>query len=142
MTDHLTDPVSVQVHRAGTLPKPGEWRRIWRACSRWPSCLMRKFEIAGIKFGWDAIVGLVPVAGDIVTSLIGIYPLLHRAEAQPRKVHPRRGWSATADRPRATAQFRSSATSFDVGFKAHMKNAKLLERAAAKAKGKSADVIG
>ena len=35
-----------------------------------------QFEIGGIKVGWDAIVGLIPVAGDIVTGALGLYPLL------------------------------------------------------------------
>lgn len=39
-----------------------------------------RFQIAGISFGWDAIVGLVPVAGDIATAAIALYPihLAHR----------------------------------------------------------------
>src|SRR5690348_15429516 len=34
-----------------------------------------QFEVAGVKFGLDAIIGLVPVAGDLVSSLIGCYPI-------------------------------------------------------------------
>ena len=75
MTEHLTDPVSVQVHRAGTLPKPGELEADLARVQQVAKLLDAQFEIGGIKFGWDAILGLVPVAGDIVTTLIGIYPL-------------------------------------------------------------------
>src|SRR5690349_17209379 len=34
-----------------------------------------QFNVAGVKFGMDAIVGLVPGIGDAVTTLIGLYPL-------------------------------------------------------------------
>lgn len=34
-----------------------------------------QFEIGGIKFGLDAIVGLVPVAGDIASTAVGLYPI-------------------------------------------------------------------
>src|SRR5690348_18363190 len=34
-----------------------------------------QFSVAGVKFGLDAIVGLVPVVGDTITMLAGIYPI-------------------------------------------------------------------
>ena len=33
----------------------------------------RQFSIAGIRFGIDAIVGLVPVVGDLISGAIGLY---------------------------------------------------------------------
>jgi hypothetical protein len=141
MTDHLTDPVSVQVHRAGTLPKPGELEADLARVQQVAKLLDAQFEIAGIKFGWDAIVGLVPVAGDIVTSLIGIYPLyIARKHNLGKFIRARMVSNLLIDL--ALGSVPLVGDFFDVGFKAHLKNAKLLERAAAKAKGKSADVIG
>src|SRR4029079_12644426 len=35
-----------------------------------------RFSVAGIRFGLDGLIGLLPVAGDTVTALIGLYPLL------------------------------------------------------------------
>ncbi len=35
-----------------------------------------QFEIAGIKFGADALIGLIPVAGDAISFGIGLYPIL------------------------------------------------------------------
>src|SRR5687768_6252875 len=34
-----------------------------------------RFNIGGIKFGLDSLVGLIPVAGDVVSFLAGLYPL-------------------------------------------------------------------
>ena len=34
-----------------------------------------EFSLAGVRFGLDAIVGLVPVVGDTVSFIAGIYPI-------------------------------------------------------------------
>src|SRR5687767_14820918 len=34
-----------------------------------------QFEIGNLKFGLDAIIGLVPAVGDTISALIGLYPL-------------------------------------------------------------------
>jgi hypothetical protein len=34
-----------------------------------------QFSIAGIRFGWDALIGLIPVAGDITTGALALYPV-------------------------------------------------------------------
>jgi hypothetical protein len=33
----------------------------------------RQFSFAGIRFGVDAIIGLVPVVGDLISGAIGLY---------------------------------------------------------------------
>jgi len=40
--------------------------------------LDRQFSILGVQFGTDAIIGLVPVVGDVITSLTGLY-IIHQA---------------------------------------------------------------
>jgi len=35
--------------------------------------LDRQFSVMGVKFGIDGIIGLVPVAGDVVTGALGLY---------------------------------------------------------------------
>lgn len=35
-----------------------------------------QFSFLGIKFGADALIGLVPVAGDVMTGVAGLYALL------------------------------------------------------------------
>ncbi len=34
-----------------------------------------KFNVAGFKFGLNGIVGLLPIAGDTVTTAAGVYPI-------------------------------------------------------------------
>ena len=136
MTDHLSDPVSVQVHRAGTLPKPGELEADLARVQTVAKLLDAQFEIAGIKFGWDAIAGLVPVAGDIVTTLIGVYPLyIARKHNLGKFIRARMVSNLLIDLALGSVPLIGDA--FDIGFKAHLKNAALLEKAAAKKRGAS-----
>lgn len=34
-----------------------------------------QFNILGVKFGADALIGLIPVAGDVMTGVVGLYAL-------------------------------------------------------------------
>ncbi|MEZ5945511.1 MAG: DUF4112 domain-containing protein [Hyphomonas sp.] len=34
-----------------------------------------KFRVGGVKFGADSLIGLVPVAGDVLTGVAGLYAL-------------------------------------------------------------------
>jgi hypothetical protein len=131
VTDHMTDPVSVQVHRAATLPKPGELEADLARVRTVAKLLDAQFEIGGIKFGWDAIVGLVPVAGDIVTTLIGVYPLyIARKHNLGKFIRARMVSNLLIDLALGSVPLIGDA--FDIGFKAHLKNAALLEKAAEK----------
>jgi hypothetical protein len=38
--------------------------------------LDRRFSVFGVQFGTDAIVGLIPVIGDLITSATGLYIIL------------------------------------------------------------------
>lgn len=40
--------------------------------------LDRQFSVFGVQFGTDAIVGLIPVVGDAITALTGLY-IIHQA---------------------------------------------------------------
>ena len=141
MTDRTTDPVSVQVHRAGTLPKPGELEADLARVQQLAKVLDAQFEIAGFKFGWDAIVGLVPVAGDIVMGLIGTYPLyIARKHRLSKFIRARMVSNLLIDWALGAVPLVGDV--IDVGFKAHLKNAALLEKAAEKAKGKRGDAVG
>src|SRR5687768_17141197 len=68
--------IAVDVHRAGTLPHPGELERDIERVRTIARLMDAQFEVGGVKFGLDSIVGLVPVAGDIATAIVGLYPIL------------------------------------------------------------------
>jgi len=48
--------------------------------------LDKKFQIAGIRFGLDPIIGLVPVVGDIVPVLFSLYLIWigYKAQVAPK----------------------------------------------------------
>ena len=90
-----------------------------------------QFEIAGVKFGWDSIVGLVPVAGDVVSALVGVYPILIAKKHNLSKV-TRLRMAANFAMDLAFGAVPLAGDVFDVAFKANMKNLALLEREAEK----------
>ncbi|MEA2711009.1 MAG: hypothetical protein QOF78_3610 [Phycisphaerales bacterium] len=133
MTVTDTDPVSVKVHRAGTLPKPGELEIDLARVRQIAKLLDAQFEIGGIKFGWDSIVGLIPVVGDIAMALVGTYPLyIARKHNLGKFIRARMISNLVIDW--AVGSVPIVGDVFDVGFKAHLKNAALLEKAAEKAR--------
>jgi hypothetical protein len=133
VTDPGSDPVSVQVHRAGTLPKPGELEADLARVKQLANLLDAQFEIGGIKFGWDSIVGLVPVVGDIAMALVGTYPLyIARKHNLGKFIRARMISNLLIDWAIGSVPLVGDV--IDVGYKAHLKNAALLEKAAEKAK--------
>ena len=91
-----------------------------------------QFEIAGIKVGWDAIIGVVPVIGDLATAVVGAYPIyIARKHKLGKWVQFRMAGNVLIDW--AVGEIPVLGDLFDVGFKSNIKNAALLERAAARA---------
>jgi hypothetical protein len=129
------ETISVDVHRAGQSPRAraASLEQDLARVRQLAQLLDARFEIAGIRFGWDSIIGLVPVAGDLVTTAIGAYPLYiaHR-HGLGRLVRARMAGNLLLDW--ALGSIPLAGDLFDVGFKAHLKNAALLERAAEAAK--------
>lgn len=87
--------------------------------------LDRRFSVFGVQFGTDALVGLVPVIGDIATSATGLYIIL-----QARKLGAE---NATVARMFAnwTIDLVIGAIPvvgdlFDIAFRSNSKNLKLL----------------
>ena len=134
------DRVSVQVHRAGSLPKPGELEADLARVRQVAKLLDSQFEIAGFKFGWDAIIGLVPVVGDLAMAAVGVYPLMvARKHNLSKFVRARMISNLLIDWALGSVPLVGDV--IDVGFKAHLKNAALLETAAERAKGKRGDLV-
>lgn len=89
------------------------------------------FEIGGVKFGLDALIGLIPVAGDAIALGVGLYPiLLARKHKLGKLVIARMMGNLGLDF--VTGLIPVAGDAFDVLFKANLKNLKLLEDAAAK----------
>lgn len=88
-----------------------------------------QFEIAGIRFGLDAILGLIPVAGDVASLAIGVYPIyLAKKHGLPRHVILRMWGNLALDFVGGLVPIVGDAA--DVFIRANLKNVELLEKAA------------
>jgi len=88
-----------------------------------------QFEVAGVKFGLDAIIGLVPAVGDTITAAIALYPLyLARKHDLGKVVLTRMAINVGADWLTGLVPVIGDVA--DVAFKANLKNLALLEKAA------------
>lgn len=85
-----------------------------------------QFEVAGVKFGLEAFLGLIPVVGDTVGALAGLYPIWvanrHKlGKAVQAKMAANLALEWTGGLLPWVGDF------FDVAFKANLRNVKLLE---------------
>jgi len=119
----MRDRVSTRVRRAPDLQTD-------LARARWVADLLdTKFSVGGIRFGVEGLLGLVPVVGDTLGAVAGLYPL----------------WVASRHKLGKGVQARMAANllvewgvgmvpwvgdAFDVAFKANVRNFRLLEKAA------------
>src|SRR3954469_13402981 len=97
---------------------------------RWLANLLdAEFSFAGIKFGLDAIVGLVPVFGDTISFASGMYPIFLARKHKLGKAVELRMWAnLLVDYVGGLVPIVGDA--FDVAFKANLMNVDLLEKAA------------
>lgn len=87
--------------------------------------LDRRFSIFGIQFGTDAIIGLVPVVGDIVTAMTGLYIIHQSGKLGASKLTITRmfiNWGIDA----AVGLIPVVGDIFDIAFKSNTRNVKLL----------------
>ncbi|MBX5462754.1 MAG: DUF4112 domain-containing protein [Steroidobacteraceae bacterium] len=87
------------------------------------------FRVPGTswRFGLDAIIGLVPGAGDIITGVIGTYGvIIARQLGAPLSVQARMLLNLTIDTVIGAIPLLGDL--FDFAFKAHVRNRELLER--------------
>jgi len=101
------------------------------ARARWlANWLDAKFQVAGIRFGLDGIVGLVPVIGDTLGVLAGLYPIyVARRHHLGRRVRAQMATNLLIEWLIGITPVVGDAA--DVWFKANLRNLKLLERAVA-----------
>ena len=103
--------------------------------ARWLATLLdAQFDIGGFKFGIDPLVDLVPVVGDVVMTLVGLYPIyLARKHKLGRAVQLRMAMNLGLDFLIGAVPVIGSV--FDAAYRANLKNVELLEKAAAKRRG-------
>jgi hypothetical protein len=90
-----------------------------------------QFSIAGIRFGMDAIIGLIPGVGDTITAVIGLYPIyVANKHKLGKRVQARMAANLLIDWALGSVPVAGDA--FDVFFKSFLKNVALLEKAAEK----------
>jgi hypothetical protein len=98
----------------------------------WQRLLDEAFRIPGtrVRFGWDAVVGIVPWAGDVITALMGVVVLVaaHRMRV-PGVVQVRMLFNLAIDLAIGLVPFAGDIA--DVFWKANTRNMALLERHAA-----------
>ena len=107
---------------------PPDRRRI-EALERWARLLDAAFGIPGtrIRFGIDAIIGLVPGAGDALAGIFSATVMLQAARmGVPRVVLLRMVANALIDVLLGAIPFLGDI--FDVGWKANLRNVKLLDK--------------
>ena len=124
------ETVIVNVRRAGGAPRVGpNLDADLERARKLANLLDSQFSVAGIKFGLDAIAGLLPVVGDTLSALAALYPVyVARRHNLGRTVQARMALNVVADWAAGSVPIVGDL--FDVGYKANLKNLKLLERAA------------
>lgn len=113
-------------------PLPPAERRRLEALQRWATVLDAAFGIPGtrIRFGLDALIGLIPGAGDAVAALFSAAIILQAARMGiPRVVLIRMVFNALLDTFVGVIPFLGDL--FDIGWKANLRNVRLLDRFAA-----------
>jgi hypothetical protein len=87
--------------------------------------LDNRFEIAGFRFGLDAIIGLIPGAGDAISAAISLY-IIGRAKhlGAPDKLIAKMGINVAIDTLIGAVPLLGDL--FDAAYKSNLKNVRLL----------------
>jgi hypothetical protein len=99
---------------------------------RWSHLMDKAFRVPGtrLRFGWDAIVGLVPGVGDAATALFSLFILVHAFRIRvPGVVRARMLLNIGIDFVVGAVPLLGDL--FDFAWKANSRNLELLERYAA-----------
>jgi len=134
MTAAALRPIAVAVRRraAGRFDIHADLRRAQRLAR----LLDAQFSIMGVRFGFDAIVGLIPVAGDTAALLGALYPIY---VARKYKLDPRieRKMLRNVLLDYVIGLVPLVGDLFDVAFKANLKNVAQLEKAVTSSRRRS-----
>src|SRR4051812_29673555 len=115
MMSTMSAPISVNASRRIEDQLDADLAKVRRLAK----LLDAQFEIAGQKVGWDAIVGLVPVVGDLAMAVVGAYPIyVARKHKLGKSVQARMGMNLLIDW--AVGEIPLLGDLFDVAFKANL----------------------
>jgi hypothetical protein len=130
----IPGPLRVNVRRAAPLARwfgravgPADLQADLRRARWLANWLDSKFEVAGVRFGMEGIVGLIPVVGDLLGALAGLYPIyVARRHRLGRWLQARMAWNLFIEWLIGCVPFVGDA--FDIAFKANLRNVRLLEK--------------
>ena len=123
-------PRIVVVPRGQVVVRPGEVDRTRQNVRQLSWFLDNAFEIPGTRYriGFDPLIGLIPVLGDLIAMAIGSYIVMSAARAGvPRTVVLRMLVNMGIDLVVGAIPFVGDL--LDAGWKANSRNARLFERA-------------
>lgn len=110
--------------------RPAELQKDLKRARIVADLLDTKFKIGGVRFGLEGILGLVPVAGDAIGVLAGLYPLyVANRHHLGKRVQAKMAANLLIEFAGGTLPWVGDL--FDVAFKANIRNVRLLEKAAA-----------
>lgn len=121
--------IPVEVRRAGGSTPVATLDEDIRRAEILAKLMDAQFELGGVKFGLDALIGLVPVLGDTISLAISLYPI-HLAQKHKlgRWVVGRMLMNVGIDYVAGLVPVLGDAA--DVAIKSNIKNVELMKRAA------------
>ena len=88
-----------------------------------------QFRVGRLRFGVEGLLGMIPVAGDTVGAVLGLYPIyVARRHRLGKKVQAKMALNLAVEWVGGLTPVVGDL--FDVAFKANVRNVKLLEEAA------------
>lgn len=129
------ETVTVNARRVGEAPRPLDLVADLARARKFAYLMDSQFSVAGVQFGLDALVGLIPGIGDTLTALASIYPIwIARKHDLGTNVQVRMAVNVLIDWLPGLIPVVGDL--IDVAYKANLKNLKLLERAAERRRGR------
>ncbi|CUS57150.1 DUF4112 domain-containing protein [Hyphomonas sp. KY3] len=94
---------------------------------RFSDLMDTRFRIAGVPFGLDSLLGIIPVAGDAITGAAGLYALGTAARLKlPITAHIHIIWNLVVDVVLGSVPLAGDV--FDFFFRSHRKNFRVVEK--------------
>jgi hypothetical protein len=115
------------LHGEILLPGAQQHEEAVQSAERLAKLLDYQFRVAGVPIGLDAILGLIPGVGDVITGAVGLYFLkVGHSVGLPWTKRAAMVGNIAVDT--AIGAIPLVGDLFDVGFKSHRRNARILRR--------------